>query len=187
MDAYGNLTDISEFTHGRRFRLISYMNPDVAAGGFGDTSDFSLTAQFWMAVHRLSAGGDPAATIFVADQWDPGNFTLTWAGVPTWWGQTNPVYLDGTGGLPDHNNAAALNRIPTASVPRANPLSQLEPTPHWTVDFVYDCWFAFNRMDKQVVLDVCESDQTEGNAIIWFPWNNGANQIWRAATRGPGL
>ena len=61
MDAYGNLTTDDEFLTGRRIRLISYLDPDVAMGVTGDTD----TGWSGVGVHRLS-NGSPNETIFIA-------------------------------------------------------------------------------------------------------------------------
>lgn len=50
----------------------------------------------------------------------------------------------------------------------------------FTVDFVNGVWFALNNHDHTRVVDVKESDTTEGNQVIGFEWNGGDNQIWRA-------
>lgn len=168
MDAYGNLTDISEFSGNRLVRLISYMDEDIAIGGFSDSQ-----GNYSLGVHRLSAG-NPEQSVFVADSGQLGvlnNFALQWSpapGVFMMWGGDDATLLQ-------------LETFSDAGGWRPNSPSVL------TVDFRDGCWFALNNLLKNRVVDCSGSGTGEGNPIIGFPWNGGSNQIWRAATVGPGL
>ncbi|WP_291836725.1 hypothetical protein [Brevundimonas sp.] len=90
MDAYGNLTDLSEFANGRRLRLISYMDPDIAfglhaarpSGGSGFMGEVeTLALEYFIGVRRMSLGDD-GATVLVAEAAPGGTFTLGWAPIP---------------------------------------------------------------------------------------------------------
>ena len=52
--------------------------------------------------------------------------------------------------------------------------------PFQTREFVEQCWFALNDPYHGAVVDISESGTGEGNPVISFSWNGGANQIWRA-------
>lgn len=173
MDAYGNLTDISEFNNSRAIRLVSYMNEDLAIGGFGG----GLGGWYKLGIHHLSAGNDNQ-TIFLANGAGRGFFSLAWVGGPgnyvSWEGQADSTLL---------MEPLWRNNDP-------HPVGQdgdRIPLPMFTVDFVDGPWFALNDLRKDHVFDCSRSGQDEGNPIIPFRWNGGDNQKWRAATRGPGL
>lgn len=162
MDAYGNLTSVDEF-FGATIRLISYLDPDVALGVFPPDSD-SLGAHC-VRVYRLSSG-DPSRTRLTAYSASPIAFSLSpsddLSQYLTWQTGANGLMLFQP--MPDPGNG------------------DLVFAPPFKVDFVQDCWFALNNFDRDSVVDISESGTAEGNAIISFPWNGGANQIWRAQT-----
>lgn len=165
MDAYGNLTEISEFSGGRRIRLISYLNEDVAIGG-------SMGTMGWYAlsVHNVSTG-DPEQSIFVVHAADRGMFTLDW-------GAQHGNWMSWEG---DASNTLQLEPLSdNLAGDRVNP-------PEFTVDFVNGCWFALNDPKRYYVVDCSGSGTNAGNPITFWRWNGGNNQIWRAATIGPGL
>lgn len=170
MDAHGNLTSLSEFSNGRRLRLISYMDPDIALGLHAarfTSSDSSfigevetLALESFVGVRRLSLGDD-GATVLVAQGAAGDTFTLGWAADPgcllVWGGQFTLS-----------NDRVAL--AATAD----------DPATHFTVDFVDGCWFALNTPDRDRVADIEGGRTDERTPIIAFSWNGGSNQIWRA-------
>ncbi|HEY1753149.1 MAG TPA: hypothetical protein VGG29_17970 [Caulobacteraceae bacterium] len=174
MDANGNLTDLSEFDGSRRIRLVSYMDENLAVGGFGG----GLGGWYKLGIHHLSAG-NPDQTLFLANGAGPGAFSLAWVAAPG-----NYVSWEGQG------SDGALLLEPLAANNDPHPVGQdgdRIPLPQFTVDFVDGPWFALNDTRKDNVFDCSGSGQDEGNPIIPYHWNGGDNQRWRAATRGPGL
>ncbi|RDZ25970.1 hypothetical protein [Lysobacter silvisoli] len=159
MDAYGNLTSVEEFFN-NRVRFVSYLDPDVAMGYFPPDAD--TNGAHCARVHRLSAG-NPNQTVWTSSPASPESFSLSpdWAQYLTW--------QCGAGGV-------------LLTQPMADPGDgSLVFAPAFKVDFLQgDCWFALNDFDRDQVVDISESGTAEGNAIIAFPWNGGANQIWRA-------
>jgi hypothetical protein len=161
MDADGNLTQEDEF-YGARFRLISYLDSDVAVGVFGTAGSYTL------GVHRLSSG-DPARTIFRGVQFEVQflpYLSIAWDRDP------NYSFFCGAG-----NAVATLAPPPAGS--RVGLGWQAGP------------WFVLasstdGTWENSYVLDCSESDTSEGNPILWWGLNNGNNQMWRATTRGLG-
>lgn len=172
MDAAGNLTDLSEFSNGRRIRLISYMDPDICMGvhaRLNPPDDLhspipvvrpKFITQF--GVQRLSAG-DPDSTVFLARLGEDGqNFGLAWAGDPN-------CVLEWEGGtLGIRDNYAPFMVMSDGR------------DANFTLDFVDGCWFAMNVPDRTRVVDICGERTDDLTPIILHPWNGGANQIWRA-------
>lgn len=174
MDAYGNLTQLSEFSNNRRIRLISYMDPDIAMGVHATLNPPPVIespipfvrpkflTQF--GVQRLSLG-DPESSVFVAAMMPdtPELFSLGWAGdldcVLEWGG--------GTLGIRDNYAPFMV-------------MSDGGQTCQFTVDFVDGCWFALNLPDRSQVVDIYEDRTEDRTPIILYPWHGGANQIWRA-------
>lgn len=160
MDAYGNLTSIDEFL-GRSIRLISYLDPDVALGVFPPDADSN--GAHCVRVHRLSSW-DPNRTALMAYAAGPTAFSLS----PT---DDLSQYLTWETGA---NGLMLLQPMPDPGN------GEIVFAPPFEVDFVQDCWFALNNFDHSQVVDISESGTAESNPIISFPWNGGANQIWRA-------
>jgi hypothetical protein len=163
MDPYGNLTTAAELAGGRRIRLISYLDPDVAIGCF-DSSD----GDGWprLGVHRLSSG-DPGRTIFQSGRlphFTEGDFYLIW---PDEAGCVVSMEGDSDG---------CLTCIPITGGDDGDPPNY----PAFMVDFVNGCWFALNDPLGVQVVDVRESGTDEQTPVIAFRWNGGPNQIWRA-------
>jgi hypothetical protein len=163
MDAYGNLTDQSEFDN-RRFRLISYLDPDVSVGVF----DYAC------GVVRLSLGGNPrpwTTTIFRG--------RMSWAAVEMTqilsftWDHNPALHLSDAGGV------AVVNGSPVVVSP------VFVDGPWFILMNVFDDPEA--DFGRRTVLDCAESSTEESNRILWFRENQGDNQKWRAATVGPGL
>jgi hypothetical protein len=165
MDADGNLTDVSEFSGGRRIRLISMLDEDVAIGVFPGSDGWNA-----LGVHRISSG-NPEQSIFVATAvGDIGLFNLAWDVQPSdymsWEG-------DGSGRL------QVIPIGPDAGDPVQAPL--------FTVTFVDGCWFCLENYAKSIVVDCSHSCTDENNPIIAHDWKDSDNEKWRAATVGPGL
>ncbi|MGH8082683.1 MAG: hypothetical protein ACREP7_19055 [Lysobacter sp.] len=160
MDAYGNLTSVEEF-FGANVRLISYLDPDVALGVFPPDADSA--GAHCVRVHRLSSG-DPDRTALMTYSVSPIAFSLSPANdlsqYLTWETGANGLML--LQPMPDPGNGDVVSG------------------PAFKVDFVQDCWFALNDFNRDSVVDISESGTAELNPIISFPWNGGANQIWRA-------
>jgi hypothetical protein len=161
MDAAGNITDASEFGN-RRFRLISYLDPDAAVGVIGGEDVYTCR------VHRLSSG-NPILTIF------RGVFTV------------NPPWFVGLRFAWDRVPSYTIDAAPdgSATVLKTSPISSMWVTPL----FVNGPWFLLaDRLiipgEGYRVLDCSESDTSESNPILWWERNDGDNQKWRAATAG---
>ncbi|RZJ47129.1 MAG: hypothetical protein EON87_01990 [Brevundimonas sp.] len=179
MDASGNLTDVSEFSNGRRIRLISRLSSDVAlglhafwpapTGGSGFIGELSrLVAPALnssVSAHRLSLGGNET-TVLRADAID-GGFTLSWADQPGCF----LYWTDGQFGLFDDRAGTGL----VASIVGAQTYDKT-----FTIDWVDGCWFALNNHDHSRVADVRGGSSDERTQIVSFGWNGGDNQIWRA-------
>ncbi|HEY0601055.1 hypothetical protein [Brevundimonas sp.] len=163
MDPYGNLTTSAELAGGRRIRLISYLDPDVALGCF-DSSDGAGWPR--LGVHRLSSG-DPDRTVFQTGRqphFSEGDFYMIWtdeAGCV--------VSMEG-------DSDGCLTCIPITGGDDGDPPDY----PGFTADFVNGCWFALNDSLGIQVVDISESGTGEQNPVIAFKWNGGPNQIWRA-------
>lgn len=181
MDASGNLTDVSEFSNGRRIRLVSRLDQDVVLGlhaswpprptGDGNTflervmRSVSPPLNSSVSVHRLSLGSNET-TVLRADAVD-GGFKLSWADQPGCY----LFWTDGQFGLFDDRSNTGV----VASVLGAQSQDNV-----FTVDFVDGCWFALNNRDHGRVADVRGGSSDERTPIISFGWNGGDNQIWRA-------
>lgn len=181
MDAYGNLTDVSEFSDGRRIRLISRLDPDVALGlhafwpprptgggsGFIDALARVVAPPLnaSVSVHRLSIG-DNATAVLRADAID-GGFSLSWADQPGCF----LYWTDGQFGLFDDRSGGGL--IGAIAGPQSYDKT-------FTIDWVDGCWFALNNHDHSRVADVRGGSSDERTQIVSFGWNGGDNQIWRA-------
>jgi|APAra7269097235_1048549.scaffolds.fasta_scaffold01420_12 hypothetical protein len=170
MDAYGNLTDLSEFANGRRLRLISYMDPDIAfglhaarpSGGSGFMGEVeTLALEYFIGVRRMSLGDD-GATVLVAEAAPGGTFTLGWGADP------GCLLIWGDGGFSLSND-----RVPMDDMSG-------DPSTRFTIDFVDGCWFALNNPDHDRVADIAGEHTDERTPIIPWSWNGGSNQIWRA-------
>ena len=175
MDPYGNLTSLSEFSNGRRLRLISYMDPDIAfglhasrpqGGGAtfpGEIADLSIA--FFIGVQRLSSGG-PDSSVLRAEASAGDTFTLGWDADPgcllCWGGDAFEL----------SNDKSVLDD------------ASQSPAARFTVDFVDGCWFALNNPDRDRVVDVSRFGTAERTPIIPFGWNGGDNQKWRAEAVG---
>ena len=170
MDAYGNLTNIDEFLVNRQIRLVSYLDPDCALGlqfdGEGGAS---------AVVSRISTDS-PGNSIFIAidatEEGGAGNFVLEWAG--QYQGQGS-YYLCSD----DAHQQLYTNALPVLGPGLTQPNQFL-------LNFVDGCWFNL-ELGSNLVVDVSESDTSQGNAIVSWESNGGQNQMWRAATMGPGL
>lgn len=161
MDAYGNLTSIDEFSGNKRIRLISYLDPDVALGVFPPTPDSSGWSV--AAVHRLSAGSG-GQTLMRVNALGRSAFSLAWDG-------DTSQYLSWEG--------TASDQLVLEQLTQPQDGDHIAP-PEFAVDFVEQCWFALNDPYHGAVVDISESGTGEGNPVISFSWNGGANQIWRA-------
>jgi len=176
MDASGNLTDVSEFADFRYIRLISYLNPDVAIGAFAGAID----GAYALGVRNVSAG-EPEKTVFLVDNspfFGEELFALSWpaaSNVNMFWAD-NGSTLE-LGAYYDSNGHVRID---------AHPDEDFDPTA-FAVDFVDGCWFALNDRTRNHVVDCSGSGTAETNPIVSWPWNGGENQMWRAATKGPGL
>lgn len=174
MDAYGNLTELSEFSNNRRIRLISYMDPDLAMGVHATLNEQppndpiplvqpKYATRFGL---RRVSGNEADATVFVAGLAETGDmFNLAWArdlNCVVEWGED-----DGVLGLRDNYAPFMI-------------MSDNGSTAHFTVDFVDGCWFALNIPDRSRVVDVYEERTDDLTSLILYPWHGGANQIWRA-------
>jgi len=162
MDAYGNLTTAAEFLTGRRVRLISYLDPDVAMGvtGVGDDG-WSI-----VGVHRLS-NGSPNETVFIAGTPEgnkSGMFYLAWAS-----DTTQALSMEG-------DSSGQLNLEPIS------PSIDGDPTyyPLFQAQWQNGPWFVLSAFGSSDVVDISESGTGEGNPIISFQANGGGNQTWRA-------
>ena len=173
MDAYGNLTSVSEFSNGRRIRLISYMDPDIAFGlhasrPHGGGSPFIgeievLSLEYLIGVQRLSSGG-PDSSVLRAEASGGDTFTLAWDADP------GCLLSWGDGSFQLSNDKSPLEDMSQG------------PESRFTVDFVDGCWFALNNPDRNRVVDVSRFGTAERTPIIPFAWNGGDNQKWRAET-----
>lgn len=161
MDAYGNLDSIGEFSGNKRIRLISYLDPDVALGVFPPTPDSSGWSV--AGVHRLSAGS-PGQTVMRVNALGPGRFSLAWDA-------DTSQYLSWEG--------ATSGQLILEQLSQPQDGDRVDP-PEFALDFVELCWFALNDPYHGAVVDVSESGTGEGNPVISFSWNGGANQLWRA-------
>jgi hypothetical protein len=170
MDAHGNLTDLSEFANGRRLRLISYMDPDIAlglhaarpSGGSGFIGEIgALALEAFIGVRRLSLGDD-GATVLVAQAAQGDTFTLGWGADP------GCLLMWGGGGFSLSNDRSPLDDAAGSA------------GAEFTVDFVDGCWFALNNPNRDRVVDIEGARTDERTPIIPWSWNGGANQIWRA-------
>ena len=210
MDAYGNLTEVSEFAGGRRIRLISYLDEDVAMGAIRRSDEAEIN--YRLGVRHVSTD-DPADSLFAAigglAAWQD-QFALAWAGGALPWTDGGPdpsYYISYLGGADSDGQVFTVcdpldgqgNPVPydPANPPAwrrsqfGGPAQQLAPPSLFRVSFVNGCWFNLYfpvlRPGDNYVFDCAHSDTSEGNPITWFEPNGGDNQIWRAATLGPGL
>lgn len=180
MDQYGNLTDVSEFANGRRIRLISRLDQEVAlglhsfwpapaTGGSGVIGALIRSVapplNSSVSVHRLSLGSNDTA-VLRADAVD-GGFTLSWADQPGCF----LYWTDGQFGLFDDRPQPSL----LSSV-----MGDQSYDKTFTIDWVDGCWFALNNHDHSRVADVRGASSDERTPIVSFGWNGGDNQIWRA-------
>lgn len=163
MDAYGNLTSAAEFVSGRTIRLISYLDTDVAMGGFGPSEP---NGSPWVGVHRVSSG-NPGCTTFSTGAlpgFGANAFYVQWMGEAG-------CYLSMEGQADD-----ALIFLPPTGGDDGDP----PWIPGFLVNFVDGCWFNLTDFDQIQVVDVSESNTNEQNPIIAFKPNGGDNQKWRA-------
>jgi hypothetical protein len=162
MDAYGNLTEASEFSSSLEIRIISYLGEEFAIG---------VTAYNETAITDFTQG-DPNNSIFCgipAGNGPSDQFWLQWMSQPYYY-----VYSGETDG------PLYLNNI-------SNDIEGLPPTPTtFSVNFVDGCWFTL-VINSDAVVDCSESDTSEGNPVINFAPNGGDNQKWRAVSNGPGI
>ncbi|WP_291836724.1 hypothetical protein [Brevundimonas sp.] len=162
MDAYGNLTTDDEFLTGRRIRLISYLDPDVAMGVTGDTD----TGWSGVGVHRLS-NGSPNETIFIAGVAAGSKsrmFYLAWGSDPN---QALSMEGDSTGRLTLEPISQSIDGDPTYY-------------PEFQAQWQNGPWFVLSAFGSSQVVDISESGTGENNPIIAFQANGGGNQTWRA-------
>lgn len=161
MDAYGNLTSDDEFLTGRRIRLISYLDPDVALGVIGNENGWSDAG-----VHRLS-NGSTDETIFIAGVAEGSKsrmFYLAWVSDPY-----QALSMEG-------NAAGGLRLVPIS------PSDDGDPTyyPEFQAQWQNGCWFVLSAFGTSQVVDICKSGTAEKTPVIAFQANGGANQTWRA-------
>ena len=151
-DANGNLTGIGDFIDGRRVRFQSYL----------DSANLVLSVRDrGCCVHNLT-NPSPSETIFTIAGAENGYFTLRTAReVYLFWGYGPP-------GRPA--------RLTWYLAGMASEWSRFR----FTVDMLDGCWFALNRVDREVVADVEYSRTAEGTPVIAYEWNGGHNQYWRA-------
>jgi len=173
MDANGNITAQTEM-FGRRFRLISYLDPDVAVGVQG-TADTGYTC----GVVRMSSGLDPANTIFTGFPVPPASGTWTYLSIVWDRDQTYALGSNGTN--------AILTKLKKNTF-AGSPLQCYTVTSPWFVlALMPDPPPPVVPQYTNLLLDCSESNTSQGNPILWFTRNGGDNQTWRATTVGPGL
>lgn len=170
MDAYGNLTSQSEFD-GVTIRLVSYQplaGPDgntvflgaevnwvVLAGGAGTVLEQAVLLSF-------DGTENPSNSVhFKARLENTGGFSLRLEA-------EDDLYLS----WPDSDDAPNMQIVQVAGAPGDQQM--------FTVDFVEQCWFALNNLDKNCVVSFGTDPISYYQLIIGEPWSNGANQIWRA-------
>lgn len=174
MDASGNLDNWADFTQGMKIRLVSYLNPDVVFGVKYETvpSAPGMMVGVKAEVQRLSVDSHALSelTVFmVYGDW----LQLVWY-PPDGSGDAYPLYwTDERGRQIDMND-------PFFAPQDEDDNERTHDMQACAIDFVDGCWFALNNWDRSMVADVYESGTTSGNQIVSWPWNGGANQIWRA-------
>lgn len=171
MDAYGNLTSISEFTDGRAFRLMSYLDGDVAIGAVRAEEDDTFRI-YNCSVHRMSAGNNVPVTFQFRNVKVVSSYVFFYISLvadPDYWMSYGDggFYSGKTLGLRLAKGNAQFLWAPALL----------------TVTFVQDCWFTLQTDSVVLAVDCSESQTNEGNPILWFEPNGGQNQIWRAATK----
>jgi len=147
-------------TNGARVRFFSFLGPDVVLGISGPKRDPHVGHS---AVKHLSAGNKSHVTTFIIETAEDDTFRLKW-------GEHPKYHLSWMG----NGQALALHEA-LGHRPGQDPADSL-----FAVDAVKDgSWFALNNRKHQAVLDISQSDTSENNIVIQFPWNGGDNQVWR--------
>jgi hypothetical protein len=171
MDAYGNITDISEFAGGRRVRFVSYLNPKV---NIGVSDSAPLTQPALVTTQSLDD-----STVFCAQTESPGRFSLIsqafWRRYVTW--------------DPDDHDRLTVQDVGAAPIFTVDFVDGC-----WfalnnaSKDRVVD---VYRGTENGGTWDTGGDGQRPPFyatiPIIAFAWNGGANQIWRANTTGPGI
>ena len=149
--------------NGQRFRFFSKLGTDVVlAATLGRFANFpqSGPSDICCYVHRLANGPAPEATVFEVQMNDDGSFNLV---------LTQPTPLEPqilTLSWEDYDGYRLAPNLTGFTRFWADPL---DPDP----------WIALNNYDRDHVVDVIESDISQGALINAFPWNGGDNQWWR--------
>ena len=147
-------------TNGARVRFFSFLGADIVLGISGPKKDPHVGQS---AVKHLSAGNKSHVTTFIIEAAGDDGFRLKW-------GEHPKFYLSWMG-----NGLALALHDALGHRPGQDPADSL-----FAVDAVKDgSWFALNNRKHQAVLDISQSDTTENNVVIQFPWNGGDNQVWR--------
>jgi hypothetical protein len=170
MDAYGNFTSLQDFTTGSVIQLTSYLDPDIVLDTHAVFDQWGDMTSTNVGVHRLSNGPTTTSHLIVDSAWEQDPSSDQFCLLFNQYGVVLSWAINGPRGFPLELVMVGSNVGPDYS--------------KFTVDFVDGPWFALNTPDRTLVADISESGTAEGSPIIGFPWNGGANQIWRAQRVG---